>query len=162
MTKCQRSHGWRGLVYWDNQLHSSHSLCTSLSLLWHKSHWPFFCEVLMLVLSCVDTQTHYERGIYISGTTFSACPFLSNLCILCPNSPYCPPNEIIRGMEKVIFYLFLPYDCSHNVLWAIYFLHTWDLKKYHTPGQDKFLAIFYTILTPSFNLVIYSFRIKMF
>uniref|UniRef100_A0A8D0ZIR1 Olfactory receptor n=2 Tax=Sus scrofa TaxID=9823 RepID=A0A8D0ZIR1_PIG len=33
-------------------------------------------------------------------------------------------------------------------------------KKYHIPGQDKFLAIFYTILTPSFNPIIYSFRNK--
>ena len=33
-------------------------------------------------------------------------------------------------------------------------------KMYHTPGQDKFLAIFYTILTPSFNPIIYSFRNK--
>ena len=38
MNDCQRSHGWRGLVYWNNQLHSSHSLCTSLSLLWLKGH----------------------------------------------------------------------------------------------------------------------------
>lgn len=33
-------------------------------------------------------------------------------------------------------------------------------KKYHTPGQDTFLAIFYTIFTPSFNPIIYSFRKK--
>uniref|UniRef100_H0VWS9 G-protein coupled receptors family 1 profile domain-containing protein n=1 Tax=Cavia porcellus TaxID=10141 RepID=H0VWS9_CAVPO len=33
-------------------------------------------------------------------------------------------------------------------------------KSYHTPGQDKFLAIFYTILTPTLNPVIYSFRNK--
>ena len=33
-------------------------------------------------------------------------------------------------------------------------------KKYHTLGQDKLLAIFYTILTPSFNPIIYSIRNK--
>ena len=33
-------------------------------------------------------------------------------------------------------------------------------KKYHTPGQDTFLAIFYTIFTPSFNPIIYSCRKK--
>ena len=33
-------------------------------------------------------------------------------------------------------------------------------KKYHTPGQDKSLAIFYTILTPTFNPIIYSIRNK--
>ena len=83
----------------------------------------FFCKVpAMLVLSCVDT-THYESSFIClcKWHHFPAYPFLSNLCFLCPNSPYCPPNETIRGMEKVIFYLFLPCDCSHNVLWAIYF-----------------------------------------
>ena len=83
----------------------------------------FFCKVpAMLMLSCVNT-THYESSFIClcKWHHFPAYPFLSNLCFLCPNSPYCPPNETIRGMEKVIFYLFLPRDCSHNVLWAIYF-----------------------------------------
>ena len=118
---CQRSHGWRGLVYWDNQLHSSHSLHTSLSLLWLKSHWPLFlwspCYVGVVLCG---HNTLWTRSL-CKWHHFPACPFLSNLCILCPNSPYRPPNEIIRGLEKVIFYLFLPHDCSHNVLWAIYF-----------------------------------------
>ena len=33
-------------------------------------------------------------------------------------------------------------------------------KMYPTLGQDKFLAIFYTILTLFFNPIIYSFRNK--
>ncbi|MBZ3891264.1 Olfactory receptor 2AJ1 [Sciurus carolinensis] len=33
-------------------------------------------------------------------------------------------------------------------------------ESYHTPGQDKFLAIFYTIVTPTLNPVIYSFQNK--
>jgi len=113
MNDCQRSHGWRGLVYWDNQLHSSHSLHTSLSLLWLKGHWSLFlwspCHVGVVLCG---HNTLWTRSL-CKWHHFSACPFLSNLCILCPNSPYCPPNEIKRGKEKVFF---LP--ASSTWLWS--------------------------------------------
>ena len=70
---CQHPHGCSALTSWDSQLHCSHSLCTSLSLLCLKNH--FFCEVpAMLVLSCVVT-THYERGVYVSVIIFLLITF---------------------------------------------------------------------------------------
>ena len=88
---------------------------------------------------------------------FPAHPFVPHLCVSCSNSPYCLPNEIIINKEKVIFYLFF-----HTTVVIMYygpFIFTYMIpKKYHILGQYKFLAVFCTILTPSFNPIIYNIR----
>ncbi|KAG5209113.1 hypothetical protein JEQ12_016678 [Ovis aries] len=119
----------------------------------------FFCEVpAMLVLSCVDT-THYERGIYISGIIFLLVPFsliFASYVQILLTVLQMKSSEAWKKSFSTCFF--------HMIVVIMYygpFIFTYMRpKKYHTPGQDKFLAIFYTILTPSFNPVIYSFRNK--
>ena len=119
----------------------------------------FFCEVpAMLVLSCVDT-THYERGVYVSGIIFLLVPFFLIfasyvqilLTVLLMKS-----KEARKKSFSTCFF--------HMIVVIMYygpFIFTYMRpKKYHTPGQDKSLAIFYTILTPTFNPIIYSIRNK--
>ncbi|XP_072794404.1 olfactory receptor 2AJ1-like [Vicugna pacos] len=117
----------------------------------------FFCEVpAMLVLSCVDT-TRYERGVYVSGIIFLLVPF----------------SLISASYVQILLTVFqmqslearkksFPTCFFHMIVVIMYygpFIFTYmRTKKYHSPGQDKFLAIFYTILTPSFNPIIYSIR----
>ncbi|XP_072805517.1 olfactory receptor 2AJ1-like [Vicugna pacos] len=117
----------------------------------------FFCEVpAMLVLSCVDT-TRYERGVYVSGIIFLLVPF----------------SLISASYVQILLTVFqmqslearkksFPTCFFHMIVVIMYygpFIFTYMRpKKYHSPGQDKFLAIFYTILTPSFNPIIYSIR----
>ncbi|XP_004841990.1 olfactory receptor 2AJ1-like [Heterocephalus glaber] len=131
-------------------------------------HFPFceprvidhyFCEIpALLKLSCVDTS-HYEQGVDVSGIIFLLIPF-----------------SMISVSYVKIFHTVLQTKSSearrksfstcsfHMVVVVMYygpFIFTYMRpKSYHTPGQDKFLAMFYTILTPSLNPVIYSFRNK--
>ncbi|KAM5168351.1 LOW QUALITY PROTEIN: olfactory receptor 2AJ1-like [Callospermophilus lateralis] len=118
----------------------------------------FFCEVpAMLKLSCADTL-HYE-GVYVSGIIFLLIPFLmisvSYVQILLTVLKMKSSEARKKSFSTCSF---------HMVVVIMYygpFIFTYMRpKSYHTPGQDKFLAIFYTIVTPTLNPVIYSFRNK--
>ncbi|EHB11886.1 Olfactory receptor 2AJ1 [Heterocephalus glaber] len=117
----------------------------------------FFCEVpAMLKLSCVDTS-QYEQGIYISSIIFLLIPFsvisVSYVKIL---------HTILQTKSSEVRKKSFSTCLFHMVVVVMYygpfiFIYMRP-KSYHTPGQDKFLAIFYTILTCTLNPVIYSFR----
>uniref|UniRef100_M3XR99 G-protein coupled receptors family 1 profile domain-containing protein n=1 Tax=Mustela putorius furo TaxID=9669 RepID=M3XR99_MUSPF len=135
----------------------------SIVLTAYATHFPscdsrvidhLFCEVPAMLKSCVDTM----RSLFY--------PCLLNLCFLCLNSPYYPSNEITRSTEKFS-------TCSfHMILVTMYygsFIFTYMRpKSYHiccsrhdkSTRNDKYLAIFYIILTCTLNLIIYSFRNK--
>nr|XP_012328086.1 olfactory receptor 2AJ1 [Aotus nancymaae] len=119
----------------------------------------FFCEVpAMLKLSCVDT-TRYERGVFVSGVIFLLIPF--SLI----SASYGQIVLTVLQMKSSEARKRSFSTCSfHMIVVMMYygpFIFTYMRpKSYHTPGQDKFLAIFYTILTPSLNPIIYSFRNK--
>ncbi|XP_057564042.1 olfactory receptor 2AJ1-like [Hippopotamus amphibius kiboko] len=119
----------------------------------------FFCEIpAMLMLSCVDT-THYERGVYVSGIVFLLIPFsliFASYVQILLTVLHMKSSEAWKKSFSTCFF--------HMIVVIMYygpFIFTYMRpKKYHTPGQDKLLAIFYTILTPSFNPIIYSIRNK--
>uniref|UniRef100_H0XBZ8 Olfactory receptor n=2 Tax=Otolemur garnettii TaxID=30611 RepID=H0XBZ8_OTOGA len=119
----------------------------------------FFCEIpAMLKLSCVDTSC-YERGVYVSGIIFLLIPFSMI------SASYVQILLTVLQMKSSEARKKSFSTCSfHMIVVIMYygpFIFTYMRpKSYHTPGQDKFLAIFYTILTPSLNPVIYSFRNK--
>ncbi|CAO2631241.1 Olfactory receptor 2AJ1 [Lemmus lemmus] len=118
----------------------------------------FFCEVpAMLKLSCVDT-THYERGVYVSGIIFLLIPF-SIISI-----SYVQILLTVFQMQSGARQKSLSTCSFHMVVVIMYygpFIFTYMRpRSYHAAGQDKFLAVFYTILTPSLNPIIYSFRNK--
>lgn len=119
----------------------------------------FFCEIpALLKLSCVDTS-HYEAGLDISGIIFLLIPFsmisASYVQILLTVLQTKSSEARRKSFSTCSF---------HMVVVVMYygpFIFTYMRpKSYHTPGQDKFLAIFYTIITPTLNPVIYSFRNK--
>ncbi|CAO2631239.1 Olfactory receptor 2AJ1 [Lemmus lemmus] len=119
----------------------------------------FFCEVpAMLKLSCVDT-THYERGVYVSGIIFLLIPF----------------SIITASYGRVLFAVFHMRStegkkkafttCStHLTVVTFYyapFVYTYlRPRSLRSPTEDKILAVFYTILTPMLNPIIYSLRNK--
>ncbi|XP_006878012.1 PREDICTED: olfactory receptor 2AJ1-like [Chrysochloris asiatica] len=119
----------------------------------------FFCEVpAMLKLSCVDTS-HYEQGIYVSGIIFVVIPFSMIF------ASYVQVILTVLQMKSSEARRKSFSTCSfHMTVVIMYygpFIFTYMTpKSYHTPGQDKYLAIFYTILTPTLNPIIYSFRNK--
>ncbi|XP_042530642.1 olfactory receptor 2AJ1-like [Dipodomys spectabilis] len=119
----------------------------------------FFCEIpALLTLSCVDTS-HYERIIYISGIMFLLTPFfiisLSYIQIL---------HTVFQMKSSQAQKKSLSTCSCHMVVVTMYYgpcIFTYmKPRSYHTAGKDKFLAIFYTFVTPMLNPIIYSFRNK--
>ncbi|XP_004482664.1 olfactory receptor 2AJ1-like [Dasypus novemcinctus] len=119
----------------------------------------FFCEVpAMLKLSCVDTS-HYERGVNISGIIFLLIPFsmisVSYVQVLLTVLQMKSSEARKKSFSTCSFHMIVV------IMYYGPFIFTYmRTKSYHTPGQDKFLALFYTIFTSALNPLIYSFRNK--
>ncbi|KFO35833.1 Olfactory receptor 2AJ1 [Fukomys damarensis] len=131
-------------------------------------HFPFcdsriinhyFCEIpALLRLSCVSTS-QYEKGVEASVVIFLFTPF-SVISVSYVKILHTVLQTKSSEARKKSFS-----TCSfHMVVVAMYYgplIFTYIRpKSYHTAGQDKFHSIFYTILTPTLNPVIYSFRNK--
>ncbi|KAJ1060232.1 hypothetical protein K5549_004670 [Capra hircus] len=119
----------------------------------------FFCDVpAMLTLACMDTWI-YEYTVFMSTIFFLLLPFIGIAC---------PYGRVLfavyhmhstRGRKKaystcsthltVVTFYYMPF--------AYTYLHP---RSFCTPTKDKALAVFYTILTPMLNPVIYSLRNK--
>ena len=119
----------------------------------------FFCDVpAMLTLACMDTWI-YEYTVFVSTTVFLLLPFigiaLSYGCVL---HAVCHMNSA-EGKKKAYS------TCStHLTVVTFYyapFVYTYlRPRSLRSPTEDKVLAVFYTILTPMFNPIIYSLRNK--
>ncbi|KAM5126321.1 olfactory receptor 2L13-like [Callospermophilus lateralis] len=119
----------------------------------------FFCDVpAMLPLACVDTWD-YEYMVFVSTSLFLLLPFLG----------------ITASYGRVLFAVFHMRSkegrkkafttCStHLTVVTFYyapFVYTYlRPRSLRSPAEDKILAVFYTILTPMFNPIIYSLRNK--
>ncbi|XP_074075581.1 olfactory receptor 2AJ1-like [Macrotis lagotis] len=119
----------------------------------------FFCEVpALLKLSSVDIS-QYEEGLNVTVVIFILIP----LSIILSSYGHILRTVFqIKSMEaqKKAFS-----TCSSHltvvILYYAPFIFTYMRpRSYHTPGQDKILAITYTIFTPMLNPIIYSFRNK--
>ncbi|KAM5168388.1 olfactory receptor 2L13-like [Callospermophilus lateralis] len=119
----------------------------------------FFCDVpAMVPLACVDTWV-YEYMVFVSTGLFLIVPFLG----------------ITVSYGRVIFTVFHMQSkegrrkafttCStHLTVVTFYcapFAYTYFRpKNLRSPAEDNNLAVFYTILTPMLNPIIYSLRNK--
>ncbi|XP_045423009.1 olfactory receptor 2L13-like [Lemur catta] len=145
-------------------LGSINSLVYTVYIL-HFSYWRskaidhFFCDVsAMLSLACMDTWV-YEYMVFTSTTLFLLLPFLG----------------ITASYGRVLFAVYHMRSkegrkkafttCSTHLTVVIFyyapFVYTylWP-KNLHSPAEYKILAVFYTILTPMLNPIIYSLRNK--
>ena len=119
----------------------------------------FFCDVtVMLTIACIDT-TVYEYTVFLSTTLFLLLPFIGIafsygrvlLVVYRMNSA--------EGKKKAYS------TCStHLTVVSFYyvpFVYTYLRPRFlRTPTEDKVLAVFYIILTPMLNPIIYSLRNK--
>ncbi|XP_003803700.1 olfactory receptor 2L8-like [Otolemur garnettii] len=119
----------------------------------------FFCDVpAMLTLACVDTWV-YECTVFVSTTLFLVFPFIG----------------IAYSYGRVLFAVYHMQSaegrrkayttCStHLTVVTFYyapFAYTYlRPRSLRSPIEDKALAVFYTILTPMLNPIIYSLRNK--
>ncbi|KAM4862003.1 uncharacterized protein RHO17_014286 [Thomomys bottae] len=119
----------------------------------------FFCDVpAMLPLACVDTWV-YEYMVFVSTSLFLLFPFLG----------------ITASYGRVLFAVYhmrskegrkKAYTTCSTHLIVVTFYYTPFVFTYlrpktlRSPSGDKILAVFYTILTPMLNPIIYSLRNK--
>uniref|UniRef100_A0A8C8RV09 G-protein coupled receptors family 1 profile domain-containing protein n=1 Tax=Pelusios castaneus TaxID=367368 RepID=A0A8C8RV09_9SAUR len=117
----------------------------------------FFCEIpVLLKLSCTDTST-YETVLFVTGIVLLLIP---STIIL--SSYSCILSSILRmssvkGKQKALS------TCSSHLIvvglfyGAAIFMYMRP-SSYHSPEQDKMVSVFYTIVTPVLNPLIYSLR----
>ncbi|XP_039081343.1 olfactory receptor 2L8-like [Hyaena hyaena] len=119
----------------------------------------FFCDIpTMLTLACMDTWV-YEYTVFVSTTLFLVIPFIGIaysygrvLLAICQ-------MHSTEGRKKAYS------TCSTHltvvILYYVPFAYTYlRPRSLRSPIEDKVLAVFYTILTPMLNPIIYSLRNK--
>ncbi|KFO37945.1 Olfactory receptor 10AG1 [Fukomys damarensis] len=135
--------------------------CQIFSLHFCKSNQiaHFFCDIPpILKLACGDTLAH-EVSVYVVAMLFAAVPFML----------------ILASYSKIVFTILrLPTaqgrakafsTCSSHLLVVVLFFGSATVtylrpKSSHSAGTDILLSLFYTVVTPMFNPVIYSLRNK--
>ncbi|CAO2582662.1 Olfactory receptor 2AG1 [Lemmus lemmus] len=124
-----------------------------------------FCEIPpLLKLACVDTSK-YELMVYVMGVTFLLLPLaaiLASYTLILFTVLYMPSRE---GRKKALV------TCSSHLtvvgMWygGASFMYVLP-SQFHTPTQDNtfseenILSVFYTVVTPALNPLIYSLRNK--
>ena len=119
----------------------------------------FFCEVPSLLrLACADTAA-YEQVLFVTGVVVLLVPiaFITTSYALILAAVL--RMHSVEGRKKA-----LATCSSHLAVVNLFYgplVYTYMLPaSYHSPGQDGVVSVFYTVLTPMLNPVIYSLRNK--
>ncbi|XP_047410767.1 olfactory receptor 2T27-like [Sciurus carolinensis] len=119
----------------------------------------FFCEVpSLLTLACADTEA-YEQVLFVTGVVVLLVPitFITSSYALILVAVL--RMHSVEGRRKA-----LATCSSHLTVVNLFYgplVYTYMLPAtYHSPGQDDMVSVFYTVLTPMLNPVIYSLRNK--
>ncbi|XP_045635016.1 olfactory receptor 2T29-like [Ursus americanus] len=119
----------------------------------------FFCEVpAVMKLSCSDTSL-YETLMYL------CCVLMLLIPVTIISSSYSFILFTIHRMNSAEARKKAFATCSSHMMVVILFfgagVYTYMLPtSYHTPEKDMIVSVFYTILTPVLNPLIYSLRNK--
>ncbi|PNI79554.1 OR2AG1 isoform 3 [Pan troglodytes] len=134
----------------------------------YTMHYPFcraqeirhlLCEIPpLLKLACADTS-RYELMVYVMGVTFlipSLAAILASYTQILLTVLHMPSNE---GRKKALV------TCSSHltVVGMFYGAATFMYvlpSSFHSTRQDNIISVFYTIVTPVLNPLIYSLRNK--
>uniref|UniRef100_A0A8C9QC31 Olfactory receptor family 2 subfamily AG member 1 n=1 Tax=Spermophilus dauricus TaxID=99837 RepID=A0A8C9QC31_SPEDA len=133
----------------------------------YTMHYPYckaqikhlLCEIPpLLKLTCTDTS-RYELMVYVMGVTFLIPPLaaiLASYTLILFTVLHMPSNE---GKKKALL------TCSSHltVVGMFYGAATFMYvlpSSFHSPKQDNIISVFYTIVTPALNPLIYSLRNK--
>ncbi|XP_021049999.1 olfactory receptor 10AG1-like [Mus pahari] len=119
----------------------------------------FFCDIPpILKLACGDTTIN-ELSVYLVAILFAAVPFLLILASYSKIIATILKLPTATGRAKAFS------TCSSHLLVVFLFFGSASItylrpKSTHSPGTDKLLSLFYTIVTPMLNPMIYSLRNK--
>ncbi|XP_020834748.1 olfactory receptor 2AE1 [Phascolarctos cinereus] len=117
----------------------------------------FFCEVLALSkLACADTSL-------FDTLLFSCCVFMLLFPFSIIVASYAKILRAVINMNSTQARQKALATCSSHLAAVSLFYGTAMFiylrpKRYHAPGHDKVVSLFYTILTPMLNPLIYSLR----
>ncbi|XP_028638974.1 olfactory receptor 10AG1-like [Grammomys surdaster] len=119
----------------------------------------FFCDIPpILKLACGDTSIN-ELSVYLVAILFAAVPFMLILVSYSKIIVTILKLPTATGQAKAFS------TCSSHLLVVFLFFGSATVtysrsKSSMSPGIDKVFSLFYTIVTPMFNPLIYSFRNK--
>ncbi|XP_049628678.1 olfactory receptor 2T1-like [Suncus etruscus] len=119
----------------------------------------FFCEApAVLKLACADT-TLYETVMYVCCVLMLLIPFSVVIASYAQILITVYRMSSVEGRKKAFT------TCSsHMTVVTLFYgaaIYTYLIPpSYHSPNQDKIFSVFYTILTPMLNPLIYSLRNK--
>ncbi|XFG07735.1 hypothetical protein AB1E19_011359 [Capra hircus] len=145
-------------------LASLNALCHTL----YTMHFPFcmsrkinhlLCEIPPLLKLACEDASRYELMLYVTGVTFLIPPLvaiLASYTLILLTVLHMPSNE---GRQKALV------TCSSHltVVGMFYGAATFMYvlpSSLHSPKQDNIISVFYTIVTPALNPLIYSLRNK--
>ncbi|MBZ3869288.1 Olfactory receptor 10AG1 [Sciurus carolinensis] len=117
----------------------------------------FFCDIPpILKLACGDTSVH-EMSVYVVVVLVAAVPFVFILASYSKIIGTILRLPTAQGCTKAFS------TCSSHLLVVVLFFGSGSITYFrptssHSAGTDKLLSLFYTIVTPMFNPVIYSLR----
>jgi olfactory receptor len=119
----------------------------------------FFCDLPpILKLACGDTS-HNEAAIFVAAILCISSPFLLIIASYGRILAAVLVMPSLEGRHKAFS------TCSSHLLVVTLFYGSASItylipKASHSPGIDKLLALFYTVVTPGLNPIIYSLRNK--
>nr|XP_003467945.1 olfactory receptor 10AG1-like [Cavia porcellus] len=119
----------------------------------------FFCDIPpILQLACEDTSAH-EASVYVVAMLFVAVPFMLILASYSKIISTILRLPTAKGRAKAFS------TCSSHLLVVVLFFGTVTItylrpKSSHSADNDKLLSLFYTVVIPMFNPLIYSLRNK--
>ncbi|KAM6159737.1 LOW QUALITY PROTEIN: olfactory receptor 10AG1-like [Erethizon dorsatum] len=119
----------------------------------------FFCDIPpILKLACGDTSAH-EASLYVVIMVVGAVPFVLILASYSKIISTILRLPTAKGRAKAFS------TCSSHLLVVVLFFGSATItyfrpKSSHAAGTDKLLSLFYTVVTPMFNSLIYSLRNK--
>ncbi|KAM9220993.1 olfactory receptor 10AG1-like [Dugong dugon] len=119
----------------------------------------FFCDIPPIIkLACGDTFVH-EMSVYIVAMLFLAVPFMLILASYSKIFSTVLKLPTASGQAKAFS------TCSSHLLVVVLFFGSATITylrpiSNHSAGMGKLLSLFYTIVTPMFNPMIYSLRNK--
>ncbi|XP_059570367.1 olfactory receptor 2T27-like [Alligator mississippiensis] len=117
----------------------------------------FFCEVpALLKLSCSDTS-HYEAMVFVTGIVVLLIPSSIILASYAYILSTVLRMKSTKGQQKALA------TCLSHLTVVVMFYGAGIFMymrpgSYHSPEQDKIVSLFYTIVSPPLNPLIYSLR----
>nr|XP_009683485.1 PREDICTED: olfactory receptor 2A5-like [Struthio camelus australis] len=119
----------------------------------------FYCDILALLkLVCADTHMN-EITVFVIGILILLCPF----CLILIS--YIQILVAISRIHSAVGRLKAFATCASHLTTVLLFYGS-AMFMYmrpgssHSPDQDKMISLFYSVITPLFNPIIYSLRNK--